>query len=164
LKTLLAMLLLTACSLAQSNNAAPTAAQLQGSWKLVSINDTLTNGSVGPSRQFGPHPVGYLMYGPDGHMCVDIMNGQRVAWKDPVKATDSEKIASYDSFLSYCGTYKVDGEQSTVTHYPEVSSRPSYVGSAQVRLLRLMGNRLILIAANTDPGVQTRMLTWERTQ
>ena len=58
MKALLATLLLATCSLAQTSApAAPTVAQLVGSWRLVSVEDTLKDGTVKPEDRFGPHPL-----------------------------------------------------------------------------------------------------------
>jgi len=162
MKLLVSMLLLTSCALAQT--AAPTVAQLLGTWKLVSIEDTMTDGKVQPSSQFGSHPHGFIMYEPDGHMCATIANGDRPAWKDPAKPTDAEKIAYYDTFIAYCGTFKLDSATSTVTHYPSVAWTPAYVGSTQPRPFRLEGNRLIITATRglSNPAIQKRVLVWER--
>src|SRR5262245_60434692 len=65
MKAIFATLLLAPSTLAQS---APTVSQLLGTWQIVSIEDTFNDGKVGPSVQFGPHPKGFLMYEPDGHM------------------------------------------------------------------------------------------------
>lgn len=92
-KVFLSILLLAVCSLAQAATPVPTVAQLLGTWRLVSIEDTMKNGKVQPSTQFGLHPQGFIMYEPDGHMCATIANGDRPAWKDPANATDAEKIA-----------------------------------------------------------------------
>jgi len=133
-------------------------------WKLVSIEDTLKDGKVQPSTQFGPHPRGFLMYQPDGYMCASIVNTDRPAWKDPDQPTDAEKIAYYDTFIAYCGKYKLDSASSTVTHFPELAWTPSYVGSTQPRPFRLEGNRLIITATHglVDPEIQKRVLVWER--
>lgn len=161
MKTLGIVLLLSAAVLAQS---APTVGQLIGTWQIVSIEDTLNDGKVGPSAQFGPHPKGFLMYEPDGHMCATLVNGDRPAWKDQAKPTDAEKIAYYDTFISYCGSFKLDSASSTVTHYPSVAWSPQYVGSNQPRPFRLDGNRLIITVTQgmSDLGVQKRVLVWER--
>ena len=56
MKTLLAILLLAASSFAQTSAPAmPTVAQLLGSWRLVSIEMTLKDGTVKPDDRFGPH-------------------------------------------------------------------------------------------------------------
>jgi len=162
MKTAMAILLLAACSLAQNGSAAkPTAAQLVGTWRIVSISDTMKDGTVKSPDQFGPHPLGFLMYEADGHMCASIMNPDRPAWKDPAKATNEEKITYYDSFIAYCGTYKLDAEKSIVTHYPEVAWTPAYVGSSQVRPFKLEGKRLTITVAGPLPAVTKRVLVWE---
>jgi Lipocalin-like domain len=163
MKTVLAILLLATCSLAQtSKTAVPTVAQLVGSWRMVSVEITLKDGTVKSDDMFGPHPREYIMYEPDGHMCAEIMNPDRPAWKDPDKPTAEEKISAFDGFIAYCGTYKLDAEHSTVTHYPEAAWKPPYVGSTQPRPFRIEGKRLIITPASTDPNVAKRVLTWER--
>ncbi len=163
MKTLLAVLLLATCPLAQSGApAVPTVAQLIGSWRLVSVQVTLKDGTVKPDERFGPHARGYIMYAPEGHMCAEIMNPDRPAWKNSDKPTNEEKISSFDGFIAYCGTYKLDAARSTVTHYPEVAWNPPYVGSTQPRPFRIEGKRLIITPASEDPNVAKRVLTWER--
>lgn len=165
MKTLLAILLLAICSLGQTNSLAmPTVAQLVGSWRLVSVEVTLKDETVKPDDRFGPHARGYIMYEPDGHMCAEIMNPDRGAWKNPNKPTDEEKIAAFDGFIAYCGTYKLDAEHSTVTHYPEVAENPPYVGSTQPRPFKIEGKRLIITPASTDPNVAKLVLIWERAE
>jgi hypothetical protein len=83
---------------------------------------------------------------------------------DPDKPTDAEKIAYYDTFIAWCGKYKLDSARSTVTHFPELAWTPSYVGSTQPRPFRLEDNRLIITATHglVDEGIQKRVLVWER--
>jgi len=160
MKVLLTTLLFAASSLAQS--AARTPSQLVGTWQLVSIEDTMKDGTVQPPAQLGPHPQGFIMYEPDGHMCASIMKSDRPAWTDPANPTDAEKIAYYDSFIAYCGTYKLDGEKSMVTHFPIVAWTPAYVGSTQLRPFTLEGNRLIITVNGLSPTVTKRVLVWQR--
>jgi hypothetical protein len=165
MKTVLTFLLLWASAMAQTNKpAAPTVAQLVGSWRMVSVELTFKDGTVRPDDKYGPHPRGYIMYELDGHMCAQIMNPDRPAWKDVDKPTAEEKISAFDGFIAYCGTFKLDAEHSTVTHYPEAAWMPSYVGSTQPRPFRIEGKRLIITPASTDPNVAKRVLTWERAE
>ncbi|HEX8798715.1 MAG TPA: lipocalin-like domain-containing protein, partial [Terriglobales bacterium] len=159
MKALLTLPLLAALSLAQG----PTVSQLVGTWQLVSIEDTMKDGSVGPPADLGPHSKGFLMYEPDGHMCATLVNSDRPRWKDSAKATDAEKIAYYDTFIAYCGTYKLDSRASTVTHYPSVAWTPAYLGSTQPRPFKLEGNRLIITVTEgmANLGIQKRVLVWE---
>lgn len=164
MKVSLSVLLLSASLFAQSATTAPTVSRLIGTWKLVSIEDTMKDGKVQAPAQFGPHPHGFIMYEPDGYMCASIVDGDRPAWKDPAKATDAEKIAYYDTFIAYCGNYKLDSAASTVTHYPEIAWEPAYVGSTQPRPFRLEGNRLIITVSQgmSDSSIQKRVLVWQR--
>jgi hypothetical protein len=52
MKLLLTLLLLTALSLAQG----PTVSQLVATWQIVSIADTMKDGSVVSPADFGPRP------------------------------------------------------------------------------------------------------------
>ena len=162
MKVVLSILLLAAAALAQTATPAPTVAQLLGTWKLVSIEDTMNSGATGPSQQFGPHPHGFIMYEPDGHMCATIANGDRPAWKDPANPTNEEKNAYYDTFIAYCGTFKLDGATSTLTHYPSVAWTPAYVDSTQVRPFKLDGDRLTITVTAVTPAITKRVLVWER--
>jgi len=165
MKALLATILLAASALEQNGGAAkPTTGQLVGTWRLVSIDDTMKDGSVKPPERLGPHPIGFLMYEADGNMCASIMNPDRPAWKDPAKPTNGEKIAYYDTFIAYCGTYKLDAEESVVTHYPLVAWTPAYVGSKQERPFKMEGKRLTITVPSPLPGVAKRVLVWERMQ
>jgi len=166
MKVVLSVVMLSASMFAETAASAPTVSQLVGTWKLVSIEDTMKEGKVQPSKQFGPHPHGFLMYEADGHMCATIVNGDRQAWKDPKHATDAEKIAYYDTLIAYCGTFKLDSATSTVTHYPEVAWTPGYVGSTQPRPFRLEGNKLIITvtAGMSDPVIKRRVLVWQRAE
>ena len=51
---------------------------LVGTWKLVSWESSDSNGEV--TRPLGDHPVGFLMYGADGRMCIEMMNPK--PWPD----------------------------------------------------------------------------------
>ncbi len=162
MKILVTTLLLVASSLAQNTTTTPAAGRLVGTWRLVSVEDTMKDGTVKPAPGLGPHAKGYLMYEPDGYMCAALMDPDRPAWKEPYQATDAEKIASFDTFIAYCGTYTLDSEHSTVTHRPEVAWLPAYVGSTQPRPFTLEGDRLIITVTISDPKTQKRTLVWER--
>jgi len=68
--------------------------QIVGTWKLVSTEETMKDGTTRPFLSFGPHGKGFLMYQPDGFMCADIVNPDRPKWADPSHATLEEKTAA----------------------------------------------------------------------
>lgn len=137
---------------------------LMGTWRLISAGTFLPDGSLEPYAEYGPHPLGYLMYDPTGHMCVSLSNPNHPHWIDPEKPTDAEKLRSYDAFFAYCGTYEVREKESRVIHRPEVGSWPHYIGTDQSRNFRFEGNRLYLSDEETPPGGERRryQITWER--
>lgn len=140
-----------------------TVAQLLGTWHLVSIEDTIA-GRAQPAVDLGAHPVGCLMYAPDGHMCATLADGNRASWRDPTAPSDAEKIAAYDSFIAYSGTFRLDADNSVVYHYPKIAWLPAYVGTTQARPFRLEGDKLI-ITVNEDLGdarLEKRVLVWQR--
>jgi len=140
----------------------PTVAQLLGTWQLVSVEGSVT-GQDEPTLPDGAHPVGFLMYQADGHMCAVLTNGDTQA-EDLTKATDAEKIAHSQSFSAYCGTLRLDPENSTMYHYPSVALSPSFVGSTQPRPFRMEGDKLIITMTKglRDPKMEKLVLVWQR--
>src|SRR2546430_9839763 len=133
-------------------------------WRVVSAGTFRRDGAFEPYPEYGPHPVGYLMYDPTGHMCVSLANPNHPHWVNPEKPTDAEKLHSYDAFFAYCGTYEVREKESRVIHRPEMGSWPHYIGTDQNRNFRLEGDRLILSDEETPPGGERRryQITRER--
>ncbi len=146
-----------------SGEPSPNAAQLVGTWQLVSVEDTIT-GRAEPLLPYGAHPAGFLMYQTDGHMCATLTDGERPPFKDAANPTDAEKSAYYDSFVAYGGTFKVDPESSVVSHYPTVAWWPAFVGTTQARPFRLQGDKLIITVTEDlwDPRLEKRVLVWRR--
>jgi hypothetical protein len=147
----------------KSDSSRPTVEQLLGAWQLVSIEDTVA-GTTRPAVDLGAHPAGLLIYTPDGYMCATLVDGERAAWKDATSPTDAEKIAYYESFIAYAGTFRLDAETSVVHHYPTIAWSPAFVGTAQARPFRLEGDKLIItVTADLgDPRMEKRVLVWQR--
>src|ERR1700730_3883823 len=104
-----------------------------GTWRLVSAGTFRSDGKFEPYPEYGPNPIGYLMYDPAGHMCVSLANPNHPPWVNPKKPTDAEKLRSYDAFFAYCGTYEVRDKENRVIHRPEMGSWPHYIGTDQNR-------------------------------
>jgi len=150
-------------ALGQCDSPAPADTQLVGTWHLVSIEDTI-DGEAGQAVDLGAHPVGMLIYQTDGHMSATLVDGDRPAWKNPAKPTNTEKALYYDSFVAYSGTFRVDWEKSIVYHYPAIAWSPAFLASVQVRPFRLEGDRLIITVTENlgDPRLEKRVLVWQR--
>lgn len=138
--------------------------RLLGTWRLVSDNAVRPDGSFEPDPDYGPNPIGYLMYDRTGHMCATLSNPNPPRWADPAKPSEAERALSHKAMEAYCGTYEVREKEGRVIHRPELAEWPFYIGSDQVRNFRLEGDRLILSLEETAPGGERRryQITWER--
>ncbi|MGC2197664.1 MAG: lipocalin-like domain-containing protein, partial [Terriglobales bacterium] len=167
-------LVLAASCLRAQNPASPApkstepsaASRLPGTWRLISAGTFRKDGTLEPFPEYGPHPIGYLMYDSTGHMCVSLANPDHPRWANPEKPTDAEKLHSYDVMFAYCGTYEVQETEHRVVHRPEMAAWPHYVGTDQFRPYRFEGNRLILSDRETPPNGENRayQITWERVE
>jgi len=137
--------------------------QIVGTWRLVSTEETMKDGTTRPFLPFGPHGKGFLMYQPDGYMCADLVNPDRPKWADPSHITVEEKTAVADGTFAYCGRYEIDVKNRQIIHLPEVATDPGYVGSRQIRPYLLEGRRLILSdVEKNDPSVARWKIVWEK--
>jgi len=66
--------------------------RIVGTWKLVSTEETLKDGTTRPFPPFGPNGKGFLMYQRDGYMCAVITNPDCLKWADSAHATPGEKV------------------------------------------------------------------------
>ena len=147
----------------QPNDPARAREPFIGTWKLVSAQETLKDGTVRPYKDLGPTGQGILIYSADGHMCAELMNPDRPRWGDP--PTDAQRLASVDGFVAYCGRFEVDPVQHVMVHLPEVAWKPNYIGTRQVRPYTFAGGHLIYSArAPRDgaPDVVEWRIEWER--
>lgn len=139
--------------------------RLVGSWKLqrwVSVGD---DGSV--ALPFGEHPEGILVYAPDGTMITTLAPADRppLSSLDPITGgSPDERLLAAETFVAYSGRFVDDG--TDVTHIVEMSLYPNWVGTRQLRHVRLSddGHELEL---STDPFTlagrrSVQRLTWVR--
>ncbi|MBW1759484.1 MAG: lipocalin-like domain-containing protein, partial [Deltaproteobacteria bacterium] len=115
---------------------------LVGIWRLASWENRSKDGQV--TYPFGQDAVGYITYIEDGYMFVAIMTANRPLFtsEDILGGSTEEKAAAAETYISYCGTYEIQGEK--VIHHIEVSSFPNWVGSAQKRIFELKEDKLLL--------------------
>ena len=131
-----------------------------GTWKLISWEVKQPDGTI--HYLYGKKDVvGYLIYTADGYMSSEIMDPDRQQ-SDPnfpleIAAAqtlpDPDRARAYSTYVSYCGTYTVEG--NTVTHHVKAGLIPSWTGSEQRRPFRFDQGRLIIEAGN-------QKLIWER--
>ena len=114
---------------------------LYGTWRLVSYTRTLV--ATGERTEiYGPNPMGYLSYSPDGRMFAMLGDPSRPKPSDLAKVTDEERLKLYRTFTAYAGTFTLKG--STVTHHVDISLNQTWTGSDQVRHIAIEGDTLVI--------------------
>lgn len=137
--------------------------RIVGTWKLVSTEETLKDGTTRPYLQYGAQGKGFLMYQREGYMCADLVNSGRAKWADPEHSTPEEKLAAGGGSFAYCGRYEIDVRQQQIIHLPEVATDPGWVGSRQVRPYSFKDGHLIFSSdVKNDPAVARYKIVWEK--
>jgi hypothetical protein len=139
-----------------------TRARLVGTWRLVAVEtEDLETGKR--SESWGPNPLGFINYAPDGRMMVMNVRSDRSKPAGAVP-TAAEAADLFKGMLAYAGTYSIDGNE--VTHHIEISWNEAWSGTNQVRIARFDGNRVQL---STKPSpdlangrMSVRTMTWEK--
>jgi len=130
-----------------------------GAWKLISWEIRQPDGMI--HYPYGKDVIGYLIYTAEGYMSAEIMAADR-RQSDPnyplegasgQTLPDPDRAAAYSTYISYCGTYTVEGDK--VVHHVKAGLIPSWTGSDQVRHFRFEGGRLIISLGN-------QKLVWEK--
>lgn len=133
-----------------------------GTWLLKSWYNELSDGSK--IYPLGKDIKGYINYSNDGFVFVHIMKADRenYANDDPFTGTDAEDAAAIKSQISYAGPYEfIDGK---LYHHAKVSSFPNWVGTDQIRDVKIEGDRLELnaVGARFQGNTVTAKLIWSR--
>jgi hypothetical protein len=137
---------------------------LIGTWSLLSFE--LIDGTGEIYHPYGRAPVGCITYGRDGFMSVVIMAAGRRSFTanafGGIAGTPGEKLAAFDTYLSYCGRYEIIGDR--VVHRIEASLFPNWVGTTLERRATLDGDKLQLSADPSALEGRPRFLkiTWRR--
>jgi lipocalin-like protein len=137
--------------------------RIVGTWKLVSTEETMNDGTTRPFAAYGPHAQGFLMYQRDGYMCAVLVNPDRPKPAGPAHATIEGKVAAADGAFAYGGRYEIVVEEKQIIHLPEVASDPGFVGSRQIRPYMFEGDRLIFSdVEKDDPAVSQWKIVWKK--
>jgi len=141
---------------------AHTIDNLAGTWELVSASASTASGERGDSP-FGPSPTGILTYAREGRMAVMVSySGRKPLSADPFLTSIEERAEAFTTFFAYAGRYTLTGDK--VIHHVEVSSLQNFVGTDLVRLIKIQGDRIILVSPpmSINRKTQTLELVWER--
>lgn len=142
------------------------AQQLVGTWKLIAIDERDADGIRVVPLDYGPEPIGLLMYDAGGRMSVHAMRRGRpkLASDDAHSATPEQALAAFLGYGAYFGTYTVDEQAGIVTHHVQGALNPNWEGSPQRRRFTLSGDKLTLEPLDFQAAGlnRTRRLTWQR--
>jgi hypothetical protein len=121
-----------------------TASGIVGTWRLVSYEDRPDQGPT--LFPYGASPKGMLIYDATGHMAIQVMKvpHPKVASGDEEKVTAEEKVALFDAYVAYFGTYRVDAARGVVIHRADGDFSDTYIGRDEERPFELTGDRLVL--------------------
>ncbi len=115
-----------------------------GTWKLISWETVRSNGQA-LNIVMGPHPIGLIIYEPNGYMAVQGMNDPRPMFaENGLTATRDELRNAYFGYYAYWGAYTINEADSTVEHNIQSSLRPPEVGVKYKRSLSFDGTKLVL--------------------
>ena len=135
-----------------------------GDWALVSMS--FANADTGEAtRPWGANPVGQLSYSANGRM-IAVLTADPGSRKAAALAGDKvaeEWAALYSSSSAYSGTWSAAG--NTLTHKVDIAVNQSWVGTDQVRYVRLDKDDLVIDTAPTlgPDGKKYKInLVWKR--
>lgn len=151
-------LILLACG--TSAQAQTSAKQMTGSWSLVSLETDTAEGRIQP---FGPAPVGYIYFAPNGRFGSQFMRPDvpKVAANNRLKATAEENLAIALGAVAFFGEWKlVNPKTGEVRLHIIGSSYPNWNGGDQTRFIKVSGDAMTLVnPSSPSAGMSTLMLS-----
>jgi hypothetical protein len=137
-----------------------------GTWRMVSAETRLVDGSGPATFPRGKSPSGFIIYDAQGRMYVQIMNSDetRPPRKGESTMTEKEQAQAYTSYTAYFGRYTINEEDQSVTHHVEGSVNPRNIGNAMHRFVEVSQDRLSLntFAKGQDGRQRVTLRMWER--
>ena len=134
-----------------------------GTWKLISASSSTSDGERNDTA-FGVGPTGFVTYNPGGRMSVLISHGGRkLLAASSANPPTAEAIAgSFSTFIAYAGRYTLKSEE--VIHHVEISLIQDWVGTDQIRAIKIEGDRLVLATPPMSVGekIMTIEFIWQR--
>lgn len=121
-----------------------SAAQLSGTWKLVSFT-TLADGKV-TGFPMGEDCQGILSLDAAGKLNGQLMTPNRPNFTTSklLDGTPDETHSAYKGYFAYWGSYTVDEAKSVITTAVEGCLFPNWIGTIQDRLYSFEGKRMSL--------------------
>src|SRR5260370_42488166 len=106
--------------------------QLVGAWALTSFVERDIETGV-ENRPFGEHPLGLILYTPDGYVSAQLQPPERPPFADGdlLHATSEEYATAGRSHIAYSGRFFVDEAKNSLPHEMAVSSFATALGRQQ---------------------------------
>jgi len=136
--------------------------QLAGTWRLVSYQEKMENGSV--QNPYGETPQGIAIFEPGGYVSVQIMKIPRVSFPAGYERATAEQVkAVHEAYLAYYGSWAVDEGHSEVVENIRGSNQPYLNNQITTQRFDFDGKRLNLRTVFDNHGDQHSILfVWEK--
>jgi hypothetical protein len=112
----------------------------------------------------GEDAQGYIMYTPDGYMSGTMQRARVVPFRsaDRLGASTEEKARAFESYVTYCGRYRVEGDAAY--HRIELSLLPNWIGEEQVRRIDWQDDDRVRLVGEWrfDGRRRVAVVEWER--
>jgi hypothetical protein len=136
-------------------------ADIIGRWEIVQWVQQYDDGRL--VYPMGTELRGFIDYGASSVLVI-IEKAHRAHFFSGGQwnASDTEKAAAYNSYMTYAGDYEV--RDNVITHHIKYSLFPDWEGAHQRRTAELNGDRLTLSARVEEGTAQARTirLEWRR--
>lgn len=160
LKTLLTIALTIALCLTAPSSFAQAAADVVGSWSLVSLTVSKSGSEV---ELLGPHPQGQLIFGSDGRYVLVGVRADLPKFEADNRlsgsAEQNQRIVLGN--VAHFGTYTVDPAGQVIVFHIQRSTFPNWDGEVQRRPFTLAGDRLTYVTPGSF-GYGAAKVVWQR--
>jgi hypothetical protein len=130
---------------------------LIGVWTLEATFAEDGDGNQTPA--LGDNPKGRIVYTADGYMVAMTGHGDRQL--SATGASDADKAAAFDNYMTYSGRWTLSG--NVVTHEIDHATNPNWVGSVRDRTIDHQGDRMVFSGLSGD-GVTRAIIIWQRAE
>ena len=138
--------------------------EFSGSWTLVSVENTNSDGTK--SLPYDTNPKGFLFFDEKGNYAVQIYKDKRakIISGDKNKCTPEENAAIVQGSNSHFGEYEIDETNKTITFKIKTASFPNWEGTVQKRSYTFTNNELKYAVTNTTQGGKsvTAEVVWKK--
>jgi len=127
----------------QVASSKPMKELIVGSWTLLLVDTVAADGTR--TANYGPHPLGLIIFTPDGYFSNQAMSDIRpkFAANDKLKGTADEYKAAVLGMISFFGRYTVDEEKKVLTMQLVASSYPNWDGTTQTRPITVLTDEML---------------------